>query len=786
MTNTITGTAGADTLTGTSGNDLIDGAGGADTMSGGAGDDTYIVTDPNAKVVEAYNGGIDTVKSSVTYTLSDYVENLTLIGSAAVNATGNSQSNIIIGNAAANIITGGLGNDILTGGGGADTFVINAGDGSDIITDFSPGSAVGHDVVQLNGFAFTSFSDIQAAMTQVGNDVYLALTSQDTLVFRNTTIASFTSDDFQLPGSLPVGGTITSWINGSASSHTVYGTAANDKITPTHTDDTLVGWTGDDTYVISNANQKIVENPGGGIDSVEAWTSYTLAANVENLTLMMGGLTGTGNALANRIVGSSGNDVLNGGGGDDWLSGGAGNDTFIYSVGSGHDTIADFHVLTSTTAEHDKLVLNGYDASAYLTNVGDQWTVHYAGGSDTLRIAGVTHLSSSDYSFVSSSNATMAMTALTVPTISMAANGSTIGSSLTNANHLTLTGQAQAGVTVTLFDGTAQIGTATADSSGAWSFATATLGDGGHTFAAVASDGGGRQSAVSAGLSVNIDTVAPGTPTVTSFSPDSNVIGDGITSANHVTLTGTAEAGGTVLVSDGATQIGTATADASGAWSFATGILADGQHVFTSKGVDAAGNLSAASSALNVTVDTIAPGAPKIISDAAASGNSVVVTGTAEAGSTVNLYEGTTLLGTGVTASNAQWSITTGALSVGAHAFTATATDAAGNTSNISNVLDPVVGVQIEAAGATVLTEVGNNYDASTGSVDVLIKYNGAAVAAGQFGTWLPIGAEATSSGYDVAWKNTVYRPLYDLEHGHQRQLHFQPAEQCIRNERVS
>ena len=178
---------------------------------------------------------------------------------------------------------------------------------------------MGHDVVQLNGFAFTSFSDIQAAMTQVGNDVYLALTSQDTLVFRNTTIAAFTGDDFQLPGSLPVGGVITSWVNGSASSHVVYGTAANDKITAAHTDDTLVGWTGDDTYVISNANQHIVENPGGGIDSVEAWTSYTLPANVENLTLMMAGLTGTGNALANRIVGSSGNDILNGGGGDDWL-----------------------------------------------------------------------------------------------------------------------------------------------------------------------------------------------------------------------------------------------------------------------------------------------------------------------------------------------------------------------------------------------------------------------------------------------------------------------------------
>src|SRR6266404_4944552 len=279
-TNTIAGTANADTLTGTSGNDLLGGAGGADTMSGGAGDDTYIVTDLNAKVVESYGGGVDTVLSSVSYKLPDYVENLTLTGSAATNATGNSEANIIIGNSAANIITGGLGNDILTGGGGADTFVINSGDGSDITTDFSPGSGAGHDIVQLNGFAFASFGDIQAAMSQVGNDVYLALTSQDTLVFRNTTVSAFTSDDFQLPATLPVGGTITSWISGSTSSHTVYGTAANDKITAVNSDDTLVGWTGDDTYVIGNSNQKIIENPGGGIDSVEAWASYTLPAPV--------------------------------------------------------------------------------------------------------------------------------------------------------------------------------------------------------------------------------------------------------------------------------------------------------------------------------------------------------------------------------------------------------------------------------------------------------------------------------------------------------------------------
>ena len=395
-TNTIAGTANADTLVGTSGNDLLGGAGGADTMSGGAGDDTYIVTDSNAKVVESYGGGVDTVLSSVSFTLFDYVENLTLTGTAEINATGNSEANFIIGNAAANVIAGGLGSDILTGRAGADTFVINAGDGSDAITDFSPGSAAGHDIVQLNGFAFTSFSDVEAGLTQVGSDVYLTLTSHDTLVFRDSTISAFTSDDFQLPSALPVGGTITSWINGSSSSNIVYGTAANDKITPVHSDDTMVGWTGDDTYVIGSSNQKIIENPGGGIDSVEAWSSYTPARNVENLTLMQG----TGNELANRMVGSTGNDILNGGGGNDWLFGGTSNDTFMHGVGSGYDTIANFHVLTTTTAEHDKLVLKGYDASAYLTHVDDVWTVHYAGGTDSFHLVGVSQMSSSDYAFV--------------------------------------------------------------------------------------------------------------------------------------------------------------------------------------------------------------------------------------------------------------------------------------------------------------------------------------------------------------------------------------------------
>ncbi|WBL80335.1 Ig-like domain-containing protein [Bradyrhizobium xenonodulans] len=755
-TTTIAGTASAETLTGTTGNDLLGGAGGADAMTGGLGDDTYIVTDPGAKVIEGYGGGVDTVMSSVSYALSDYVENLTLTGSAAINGTGNSEANSIIGNDAANIITGGLGNDILTGGGGADTFVINSGDGSDIITDFTPGSAAGHDIVQLNGFAFTSFNDIKAATTQVGNDVYLTLTSQDTLVFRNTAISAFTSDDFQLPGTLPVGGTITSWIDGSTSSHIVYGTAANDKITAVNYDDTLVGWAGDDTYVVNNVNQKITENPGGGIDSVEAWTSYTLAANVENLTLMMGGLTGTGNELANRMVGSSGIDILNGAGGDDWLFGGAGNDTFVYGVGSGHDTMADFHVFTSATAEHDKLVLKGYDASAYLTNVGDEWTVHRADGTDSFRIAGVTQLSSSDYAFVSATGLSMTMAGLTAPTISLAASTSSAAGGFRNANQLTLTGTAQAGVTIKVFDQTAQIGVATVDGNGIWSFATSALADGSHSFTAVATNGAGDVSGVSSSSTITIDATAPNAPSIVTFSPDSSIVGDGITKANQLTLAGTAEAGSKVLVFDGATQVGTATVDASGNWSFATGTLVDGAHVFTGQAVDAAGNVSATSGALSVAVDTVAPNAPTIVSDTIGSSNTIGVAGTAEAGSTIKLYEGSSLLGTAVTASNGVWSITTGSLAQGAHVFTATATDAAGNSSGLSAAFDPLVGTLIEAAGTTSLISAGNNFYLSNAGTDVLLKFGGTAYVAGQFSGWAPIGAEATSTGFEVAWKNSM------------------------------
>ena len=95
-----------------------------------------------------------------------------------------------------------------------------------------------------------------------------------------------------------------------------------------------------------------------------------------------------------------------------------------------------------------------------------------------------------------------------------------------------------------------------ANGSGAWSYTTAALANGAHSLTATATDAAGNTGVASAALAVTIDTTAPVAPSITSFSPDSGTVGDGITNANVLTLTGTAEANATVKVFDGATLLG--------------------------------------------------------------------------------------------------------------------------------------------------------------------------------------------------------------------------------------
>lgn len=270
------------------------------------------------------------------------------------------------------------------------------------------------------------------------------------------------------------------------------------------------------------------------------------------------------------------------------------------------------------------------------------------------------------------------------------------GDGITNDNTVTLTGKAAANSTIKVFDGTTQIGTATTNSSGAWSYTTAALKDGSHSLTAKATSASGATSAASSALNLKIDTTAPTAPTMaTSASTAAKAATAAATTPNTVTLTGTAEANSTIKVFDGSTQIGTATANGSGSWTYTSGALASGNHSLTSKAMDAAGNTGTASQAVTVNIPSTPtnptnptnpsnPGtpsaAPKIASfsndtgkvgDGITSDNTLTLTGTAAANAKVAVFDGANQIGTATANSSGAWSYTTAALADGSHNLTA-------------------------------------------------------------------------------------------------------------------
>ena len=367
--NFLAGNGGANVLTGGAGNDMLNGGAGIDTMIGGTGNDIFVVDNIGDITTELVAEGTDSVQSSITWTLASEVENLTLTGTTAINGTGNTLNNALTGNAAANTLTGGAGNDTLNGGAGIDTLI--GGIGNDIyVVD-----VVGDIVTEL---AAEGTDTIQSAVT------WTLGTNVENLTLTGTTAVNGT------------GNTLNNVLTGNAAANTLSGGAGNDTLNGGAGIDTLIGGIGNDIFVVDNVGDVVTEVASEGTDTVQASISWTLGANLENLTLTgTSALNGTGNTLNNALIGNAaantltggpGNDTLNGGAGADTLVGGLGDDTYVVDAagdvitelaGEGTDSVQSSiaYVLGSTL---ENLTLTG---TAAINGMGNTFNNVIAGNS---------------------------------------------------------------------------------------------------------------------------------------------------------------------------------------------------------------------------------------------------------------------------------------------------------------------------------------------------------------------------------------------------------------------
>lgn len=375
-----TGNAGRNTITGGSGADTLDGREGADTMTGGGGDDLYIVDSTTDRVVERADGGLDTVRTALSsHTLANHVEALVFTGTQAFTGTGNAGANAITGGGAADRLTGNVGDDTLDGAAGADRLIGGTGHDVYVVDDVRDvvveGRNAGTDTVRTTLSAFTLRPEVEtltylgaaafagtgnAAANDIcggngadtldgdkgadtlaggaGNDTYVVDTAADVVIEAGgggtdtvrTTLATYTLptevEALTFTGKGSFVGT------GNAAANVITGGIGADSLSGEAGADTMIGGAGDDGYLVDHAGDVIVEAAGAGIDAVASLGSYTLGAEIESLRLLAPG-RGTGNAIANRMMGSDGADTLEGLDGADTLDGGLGADRLVGGAG---------------------------------------------------------------------------------------------------------------------------------------------------------------------------------------------------------------------------------------------------------------------------------------------------------------------------------------------------------------------------------------------------------------------------------------------------------------------
>lgn len=276
------------------------------------------------------------------------------------------------------------------------------------------------------------------------------------------------------------------------------------------------------------------------------------------------------------------------------------------------------------------------------------------------------------------------------------------GDRITNDSTPTITGRSDPNASITVRNASgAVVATATADAAGNWSATpTAALTDGAVTLQVVANRGGGAADSPAVAIGLTIDRTAPAAP-VARLDPssDGGTSGDSLTNDTTPTISGTGNPGDTIAVSIGGTAIGTTTVQANGSWSVTPATaLAAGTRAVGVTATDVAGNVSAATS-FNLSIDVTAPSAPTAAldptSDSGVAGDNrtndttPTITGTAGAGERISLtVPGSSTPLETTAGTDGRWSLTPGTpLAVGSNTLVVTARDAAGNTSNPTNLV---------------------------------------------------------------------------------------------------
>jgi Ca2+-binding RTX toxin-like protein len=352
-----TGNTLANRITGNNYNNRLDGGAGIDTLEGGLGDDTYVVDSLADQIVEALDGGRDTVEAGFSYTLGQSLEALTLVGTANIDGTGNDTNNILIGNIGNNRLDGGLGADDMSGGLGDDTYIV------EIETDSVHESfGEGVDTIQR------SYETLLVLDSNVEN---LTLTGT---VYRgngnelNNVITGNAEDNN---------------LSGLAGADTLIGGLGNDAIFGGEGQDSLIGGAGDDYYEIDDIGDSIVENANEGDDFVRATVSWTLGANQERLAVDgSDNLSVTGNTLNNGLWGNFGNNTVTGGLGNDYLVAGQGNDEYVFNKGDGQDSIDNTDIVGAVDTLRFGAGITEADVSAF--QYGNNMFLKVKGGTDQI------------------------------------------------------------------------------------------------------------------------------------------------------------------------------------------------------------------------------------------------------------------------------------------------------------------------------------------------------------------------------------------------------------------